>query len=246
MSDSDSFDLSRERDILISSSSSHFPDWKINDESVREEKKEERDTLSLPNKFAQIFGGHWSDFIELDLDRIILKKNAKLLDFIHQIKVYSPKRIIEYYLPELRISSKTLYKVQSILVKYNMIGMTKWTGKAKATFGLTLYFTFDATPKHFENYLREDVIRDELRYEKQIQRKLKKKSPDQIKEEMKEKWSAQSEAAKELKQAEKQEEEKEQKEQQNKNHVQNWAKVPLRVRRNHIATCELCRREAKK
>ncbi len=170
--------LERETLLNSSSSSTSFPIWKIKMEGLREEEIEQTGE-SLSHGLERIFGVSWNEPISIDIDKLILKKNKKLINHIMDIKVYSPKGFMKLYEEDLGISSKTLYKVQKILTKYDLLNITKWIGKARATFGLTLYFTNDASQIHFEKYLLDYIIQDELRYETQKIRD-RKRSPEEI------------------------------------------------------------------
>ena len=170
--------LSRENGFLSSSSS--FPSGKFVSGGLGEILTK-LSGVSLEQNFSEVYGGHWMDPIELDEEKFLLKKHSKIMTLIHSQKVYSPKAFIETFADELRFSSKTLYKVQRILVKRKMLNITHWEGLAKRTFGMTLYFTNNATLEDFEDYMREYYNQDTLRYKKQLQRE-KKQTFEQIKE----------------------------------------------------------------
>jgi hypothetical protein len=74
---------------------------------------------------------------------------------------------------------KTIRMILTILAKRNLLSIYKYVGLANKTFGVTVYYTPDATNEDLKDMLRQYIVEDELRYEKQLQRKSKK-TPEEI------------------------------------------------------------------
>jgi len=177
------------RESSFPSSSSSFPSGKSLGGGL-EEVLNGLSGVSLSQNFSSLYGGHWTDPIELDEEKFLLKKHSKIMTLISNQKVYSPKALLETFADELSFSSKTFYKVQRILSRRKMLNITHWEGLARRTFGMTLYFTNDTTAEDINDYMREYYNQDLLRYKKQLQRE---KTPEKIREETKNRTVAQVE-----------------------------------------------------
>ena len=109
-----------------------------------------------------------------------LNKYMELVDEMSDQKAFTRSYITDLFEEgPVTVSEKTIRKVINILVKRGLLRVLKFEGKARATFGVNVYYAGNATKTDIEATLRIYVAYDDLRYAKQVQRQ---KSFDEIKE----------------------------------------------------------------
>lgn len=160
-------DLSRETDT--SSSTSVFQNLERG-QGVLEDRGF-YDGESLSQGFKRIYGFNIFDKITAS-EISLLTKHSDIFNLISEQKIYHFNGLSDTF----EIPKTTLRRVQTILVKRNLLNPIKWTGKAKRTFGMILLTTRDCTKEDIADYMKLTKLTDELRLDFQ-DKNPKNKSP---------------------------------------------------------------------
>lgn len=164
--------LSRER--VSSSSTSVFKSFELGIEVLGEKGYFNQESLS--SGFKRIYGFDIHNKMT-GFEIRTLTNNLEIFDLINQQKVFHVNGLTR----EFDLTKNTLIKVNSILIRRELIAGVRWDGFAKRTFGMILYMTKDCTKDDIINYLREYETVDQLRLSfEEKNPKKKTKTPEQV------------------------------------------------------------------
>lgn len=125
--------------------------------------------LTLPRSVKNIL----IDEVVYEADQRIIDSHPSVVKLILGLRIYSPKALLNTY-GGSGINAWSLYRVQKILLKYGYLEQEIWNGKAKKTWAITLYKTFDCTDEDRAYYLEPYKVLDQ----KRIQDEIKSILPD--------------------------------------------------------------------
>jgi len=244
---SDSSSLSERESISSSSSSSSYArNGAYRNDGVKgEEKKRKTNILTLSFENFEELRKFLQDHKDMIFSLKYLSKNQVILDIMSELGAFTKTSLKEFCDEfDQSTSAATIRKILEIL---EMMGLVAYAVIPTNLLPAEIYYfpgviwsekQFSRLKKKYQE--RWDKMNPKLKGNKKPEKK-QKKNPEQIKSEMKEKWQAQKQAAKELKEEEQKEEEAE----QNRIHVQNWQRVPYRMRKKHVASCKICQEKSK-
>ena len=148
---------SKKTDTSLSSSSSVFQNLKQGIDVLEEKGFFNKETLS--EGFQRIFG---FDLFNAPLtfhEAKKLESNKRYVELIQEQKVYHLNGLCDVF----DVPKSSIRKVQKILIKRGLIGIIKWTGSAKKSFGIVLYVTRNCSLYDIEAYMRDIIAEDEIR-----------------------------------------------------------------------------------
>lgn len=177
--------VSRERQ-KSTTSSSVLSSTELGD---RIERKEEiaMEGLSLSDSFKVVYGYDYNDKIIPISERIILDNNKHILDLIGEQKIYHINGLVDVFNETIpALTTHRIRKISKILSKRRILMVKVWTGRAKRTYGMILYYTRDCTKSDIESYMIDILAVDDVRLSFEHKNTRDKKSPEQIVERNKE------------------------------------------------------------